>query len=98
MRVCIDYRQLKRITKKDSYPLPRIDEILDDMTGATIFSKIESAQGYHQIRVRHEDVPKTAFQTRFGSFQFRVMPFGLCNAPATFQRTMNPLLMYTTIR
>ena len=92
MRMCIDYRKVNSIKKKDSYPLPRIDEIIDDMGGASIFSKLVLAQGYHQIRIRPEYVPKTAFQTQFRSFQFRVMPFGLCNAPATFQRTMNVLL------
>ena len=91
-RLCIDYRALNKITQKDKYPLPRIDELLDNMSGAQWFSKIDLQQGYHQIRVKKEHVPRTAFQTRYGSFQFKVLPFGLCNAPATFQRTMNNLL------
>ena len=92
MRMCIDYRALNNITQKDKYPLPRIDEMLDNMAGAEFFTKLDLQQGYHQIRVKAEHIPRTAFQTRYGSFQFRVMPFGLCNAPATFQRTMNNLL------
>ena len=92
LRLCIDYRALNKLTLKDKYPLQRIDELLDNMVGANWFSKIDLQQGYHQIRVKKEHVPRTAFQTRYGSFQFRVLPFGLCNAPATFQRTMNNLL------
>ena len=92
MRMCIDYLALNNITQKDKYPLPQIDELLDNMAGAEFFTKMDLQQGYHQIRVKPEHVPRTAFQTKFESFQFRVMPFGLCNAPATFQRTMNSLL------
>ncbi|MGV1089522.1 MAG: reverse transcriptase domain-containing protein, partial [Mycobacterium sp.] len=91
-RMCIDYRNLNKITVKDKYPIPRIDEILDEFKGAAYFTKIDLQQGYHQIRVKPDHVGRTAFQTPFGSFQFRVMPFGLCNAPSTFQRTMNNLL------
>ena len=83
---------MNAITLKDKYPLPRIDELLDNMRGASVFSKMDLQQGYHQIRVLAEHVPRTAFQTKYGSYQFLVLPFGLCNAPATFQRTMNDLL------
>ena len=92
MRMCIEYHELNNITQKDTYPLPRTDKLLDNMAGAEYFTKLELQQGYHQIRVKPEHVPRTAFQTKFESFQFRVMPFGLCNAPATFQRTINSLL------
>ena len=91
-RLYIDYRALNKITLKYKYPIPRIDELLDNMAGAQYFTKLDLQQGYHQIRVKPEHVQRTAFQTKFGSFQFRVMPFGLTNAPATFQRTMNNLL------
>ena len=91
-RLCIDYRALNDITIKDVYPLPRIDEIIDKFARCKYFSKIDLQQGFHQIRLHPDSVKKTAFQTKYGSFHFLVMPFGLCNAPATFQRTMNLLL------
>ena len=92
LRLCIDYRALNKITVKDRYPVPRIDEMLDEMVHATWFSKLDLQQGYHQILVIPEHVERTAFNTKYGSFQFKVMPFWLCNAPATFQRTMNNVL------
>ncbi|GBG81622.1 hypothetical protein CBR_g32614 [Chara braunii] len=89
LRMCIDYRGLNAITVKNRDPLPRIDDLLDRVHGCRYFSKINLKSGYHQIAIRPEDQPKTAFQTRYGLYEFVVMPFGLCNIPGTFQHAMN---------
>ncbi|KAH7624286.1 putative Transposon Ty3-G Gag-Pol polyprotein [Nannochloris sp. 'desiccata'] len=88
-RLCVDYRELNDLTVKLKYPLPRTDDLLDSIEGATVFSSLDAVQGYHQCRVRVDDVPKTAFRTQYGHYEYLVLPFGLTNAPAHFQKYMH---------
>nr|GEZ45168.1 putative reverse transcriptase domain-containing protein [Tanacetum cinerariifolium] len=88
-RMCIDYRELNKLTVKNRYPLPRINDLFDQLQGSSVYSKIDLRSGYHQLRVRDKDIPRTAFRTRYGHYKFQVMPFGLTNAPTVFMDLMN---------
>ncbi|GKF46524.1 putative reverse transcriptase domain-containing protein, partial [Tanacetum coccineum] len=87
--MCIDYRELNKLTVKNRYPLLRIDDLFDQLQGSSVYLKIDLRLGYHQLRVRDEDIPKTAFRTRYDHYKFQVMSFGLTNAPVVFMDLMN---------
>ena len=89
LRMCVDYRQLNKVTIKNKYPLPRIDELTDQLRGASVYWKIDLWLGYHQIQVKKEDIPKTTFRMHYGHYEYLVMPFGVTNAPVIF---MNQIL------
>src|SRR3954465_15881177 len=91
--MCVEYRPLNLATIKNKYPLPRINDLYDQLAGSSVFSKMDLRLGYHQIRIRNEDIPKTAFTTRYGLYEYTVMSFDLTNAPATFSRLMKSIFM-----
>jgi hypothetical protein len=92
-RMCIDYRALNEVTVKNKYPLPRIEDLFDQLRGASVFSKIDLRSGYHQLRIRLADIPKTAFITKYGLYEFMVMSFGLMNVPTYFMYLMNSMFI-----
>jgi hypothetical protein len=89
MNMCIDYRALNKITIKNKYPLPRIEDLLDNLSGARYFPRLDLTSGNYQLRLSSSDIPKTAFNTHFGKFERKVLPMGLSNVPAVFQSVMN---------
>ena len=91
-KMCIDYHKMNKLTIKNRYPLPRIDDLFDQFRGASVFSKIDLRTGYHQLRIKDEDISKISFRTQYGNYEFVVLPFGLTNAPATFMCLMNSVL------
>jgi hypothetical protein len=93
IRLCVDYHKLNEVTIKNKYPLPKIEDLFDQLNGAKVFSKIDLRIGYHQLKVRESNIPKTAFTTRYGLFEYTVMSFGLTNAPAYFMNLMNKVFM-----
>jgi hypothetical protein len=93
LRLCVDYRPLNAVTIKNKYPLARIDILFDQLTGARVFSKVDLRSGYHQIKIRPKDVPKTVFSTTYGLYEYLVMSFGLTNTPAHFMYLMNSVFM-----
>src|SRR5215216_5912222 len=93
LRMCVDYRQLNDVTIKNKYPLPRIDDLFDQLSGAKVFSKIDLRIGYHQLKIKKEDIPQTAFTTRYGLYKYTVMSFDLSNSPAFFMHMMNKVFM-----
>ena len=93
LRMVVDYRGLNEVTIKNKYPLPMINDLFDQLVGAKVFSKIDPRSGYHQLKIREQDIPKTAFTTRSGLYEYTVMSFGLTNAPAYFMNLMNKVFM-----
>ena len=96
-RLCVDYRQLTKLTIKNKYPLPRIDDLMDQLNETTVFSKIDMRSGYHQILVKVEDVQKIAFRSRYGHYEYVVMPFRVTNAPALFMDYMNRIFRWISL-
>src|SRR3954470_12994675 len=92
-RMCVDYRPLNLATIKNKYPLPKINDLYDQLAGSSVLSKMDLRLGYHQIKIRNEDIPKTAFTTRYGLYKYTIISFVLTNAPATFSRLMNSIFM-----